>query len=123
MSASLPRDPSFPRQPREISTPMPFSVNGFGTTIIGRRGDIGQGGYDAVEWLVAANLPIAPLNCLPTFDWTGNQYRSVPIRWSGALVARTFFSRWVWIVGLLAVAFVLMGLIGFNDSGPLLVLL
>ena len=32
---------------------MPMTINGFGTTIVGSRGNVGQNSYDAVEWFVA----------------------------------------------------------------------
>src|SRR4051794_34608366 len=98
---------------------MPMTINGFGTTIIGSRGDVGWGGYDAVEWFVLAMLPFVPLKCVHTFGWSGEQYRSVPIRWSNGLVARTFFSRWVWVLGFVAVALAIIGFVGVSDSGPI----
>lgn len=91
---------------------MPYSVNGFGTSIIGKRGDVGQNSFDAVEWVVAAHLPVVPISCIHTFDWNGINYRSVPIRWSGGLVMRTFFGRWLWIFALAAV---IVGIIGFVE--------
>ena len=78
---------------------MPMTVNGFGTSVCGGRGNVGWGSFDAMEWLVAAYLPVIPVKAVHTFDWQGEQYRMIPIRWSFDLVLRTFFSRWAWGLG------------------------
>lgn len=111
---------------------MPMTVNGFGTSVCGGRGDIGWGAYDAMEWLTAFYMPLVPLKAVHTFDWNGSEYRMVPIRWSGDLVLRTFVNRWVWGVGflgsiLLLIAFLEIDKRGVNlllfTLGPLLLLL
>ena len=88
---------------------MPMTVNGFGTSVCGGRGNVGWGSFDAMEWLVAAYLPIIPVKAVHTFDWQGEQYRMIPIRWSFDLVLRTFFSRWAWGIGIIAVILVIVG--------------
>lgn len=80
---------------------MPATVNGFGTSICGGRGDIGWGSYDGMEWFVAAFMPLIPYKAVHTFDWQGEQYRAIPIRWSWELTVRTFLHRWKWGLGLL----------------------
>ena len=88
---------------------MPMTVNGFGTSVCGGRGNVGWGSFDAMEWLVALYLPIIPVKAVHTFDWQGEQYRMIPIRWSFDLVLRTFFSRWAWAVGVAAIVLVIIG--------------
>jgi hypothetical protein len=78
---------------------MPFTVNGFGTSLCGSRGDVGWGSKDAMEWLVAFFMPVIPIKAVHTFDWNGNQYRAIPIKWSFDLMARTFLGRWAWGLG------------------------
>jgi len=92
---------------------MPMTVNGFGTSVCGGRGDIGWGSYDGMEWFVAAFMPIIPYKAVHTFDWQGEQYRAVPIRWSSELMARTFLARWMWGLILLGA---LIGIIGVADK-------
>ena len=88
---------------------MPMTVNGFGTSVCGGRGNVGWGSFDAMEWLVAAYLPILPVKAVHTFDWEGEQYRMIPIRWSFDLMLRTFFHRWAWGIGIIAVILVIVG--------------
>ena len=88
---------------------MPMTVNGFGTSVCGGRGNVGWGSFDAMEWLVALYLPIIPVKAVHTFDWQGEQYRMIPIRWSFDLVLRTFFHRWAWGIGVIAAVLVLIG--------------
>lgn len=97
---------------------MPMTINGFGTSVCGGRGNIGWGSYDAMEWLVALYLPVVPIKPIHTFDWTGQQYRMIPLRWSFDLVLRTFFTRWVWVPGLIGVILFFVGLsnLGSNDA-------
>ena len=99
---------------------MPMTVNGFGTSVCGGRGNVGWGSFDAMEWLVAAYLPIIPVKAVHTFDWQGEQYRMIPIRWSFDLVLRTFFHRWAWGIGGIAVILVLIGLAEKQGSPILL---
>ena len=96
---------------------MPMTVNGFGTSVCGGRGNVGWGSFDAMEWLVAAYLPIVPVKAVHTFDWQGEQYRMIPIRWSFDLVLRTFFARWAWGLGIIALILVIAG---FAESSVLL---
>lgn len=91
---------------------MPMTVNGFGTSVCGGRGDVGWGSCDAMEWLTAFYMPLIPIKAVHTFDWNGNQYRMIPIRWSGDLVCRTFFSRWLWGIGGIGV---ILGIIFFAE--------
>jgi len=102
---------------------MPFTVNGFGTSVCGGRGNVGWGSYDAVEWVVAFMMPVIPIKCVHTFDWNGSQYRQLPIRWSGALMMHTFLNRWLWGF---VFAGVIVGVIAFVDKSgfnPILLLL
>lgn len=85
---------------------MPQSVNGFGTTIYKGRGDVGFGGADSVIWVVALYIPLIPLSCFHGFNWSGNQYQSVPLRWSWVLVWRSFLFGWrgvLLVFGIIAV--------------------
>jgi hypothetical protein len=92
---------------------MPMTVNGFGTSVCGGRGDIGWGSFDGMEWFVAAFMPIIPYKAVHTFDWQGEQYRAIPIRWSAELMARTFLARWMWALMLVGVV---LGFIGVVDK-------
>ena len=96
---------------------MPMTVNGFGTAVCGGRGNVGWGSFDAMEWLVAAYLPVVPVKAVHTFGWQGEQYRMIPIRWSFDLVLRTFFARWAWGLGIIALILVIAG---FAESSVLL---
>jgi hypothetical protein len=73
---------------------MPQTVNGIGTTVYTCANDCGDGNYDAVEWFVFLFMPILPLTCLHTFDWNGNEFRRVRLKWSWRLVFRSFLSGW-----------------------------
>ena len=75
---------------------MPFTFNGVGTKVYKGRGDVGWGSFDAVEWFVVLYAPIIPIRPVHTFGWSGNTYRQFPIRWSAALVARSFMRAWTW---------------------------
>jgi hypothetical protein len=92
---------------------MPMTINGFGTSVCGSRGDVGWGSYDGMEWFVALMMPIIPIKCLHTFDWNGEQYRAIPIKWSAELMIRTFLNRWLWG---LVIAAVILGIIAFVDK-------
>jgi hypothetical protein len=96
---------------------MPMTVNGFGTSVCGGRGNVGWGSFDAMEWLVAVYLPIIPVKAVHTFDWQGEQYRMIPIRWSFDLVLRTFFARWAWGLGIIAI---ILTIAGFAESSVVL---
>jgi hypothetical protein len=91
---------------------MPYTVNGFGTTIYHGRGDVGWGGADSVVWVVALYAPLIPVSCVHTFDWHGNQYRSVPLRWSVVLVLRSFLAAWRSVFLFLAIIAFIIALIG-----------
>jgi hypothetical protein len=84
---------------------MPYTVNGIGTSVCRARGDIlwdptrlpapmnSTHDGDAVECFVLLYLPLIPLRAVHTFDWNGNQYRSIPIRFGLGLFARAFLRR------------------------------
>lgn len=82
---------------------MPSTVNGFGTSLCGSRGDVGWGSCDAMEWIVALFMPLIPIKAVHTFDWDGNRFRAIPITWSWGLTVRTFLGRWVWGLGAIGV--------------------
>lgn len=92
---------------------MPYMVNGIGTTVCGSRGYVrwakpekgwwarnlqssNYSSFDAVECFVFALLPLIPLKPVHTYNWNGNQYHKVPLRWSWSLVLRAYFRVWVW---------------------------
>jgi hypothetical protein len=75
---------------------MPYTINGVGTTVYKGRGDVGWGSFDAVEWFVILYAPLIPIRTVHTFGWSGKNYRMLPIRWSAALVARSFMRAWTW---------------------------
>lgn len=95
---------------------MPFTMNGVGTSVSGSRGDIGWGSHDAMECFVIFFMPIFPYKAMHTFDWNGEQYRAIPIRWSWDLTLRTYAKPWSW--GLIAVSaiFFLIGFIELNKG-------
>jgi hypothetical protein len=98
---------------------MPFTINGFGTSLCGSRGDVGWGSKDAMEWFVAAFMPVIPIKAVHTFDWKGNQYRAIPIKWSFDLMARTFLGRWAWGLGGLGALFLVFAVIDILNQGPM----
>jgi hypothetical protein len=91
---------------------MPGTINGIGTSVCKASADVGWNSYDAVECFVVFFLPIIPYSAVHTFDWNGNQYRRVPIRWTGGVVGRTFLRGWRW--GFLVVG-LLVGFVGVVD--------
>ncbi len=95
---------------------MPVTINGIGTSVCGSRGNVGWGSFDAMEWFVLLYMPLIPIKPIHTFDWNGEQYRAIPIRWSLDLLLRTFFNRWMWGVGCLGVLFLLFAAIGPRDN-------
>jgi hypothetical protein len=100
---------------------MPQTVNGFGTTLYAGRGDVGFGGADSVIWVVAAYAPLIPLSCVHTFNWNGNQYQAVPLRWSWVLVLRSFLAGWrgwLLVFGIIAVVVCLMALFLGPENNP-----
>jgi hypothetical protein len=98
--------------PAEAGEAMPGTVNGVGTSVCKAGADVGWNSYDAVECLVVGFMPILPYSAVHTFDWNGNQYRRIPIRWSAGLVARAYLRAWRW--GFLVAALIL-GVVGFVD--------
>lgn len=85
---------------------MAYTINGFGTSVC-CDDDLGWNGHDAVEWFVAFYLPVVPLAVVHAFDWRGNRFRVVPMKWSSRVVFRTFAHRWCWVflaIGLLVCA-------------------
>src|SRR4051812_39513470 len=102
---------------------MPYTMNGVGTHVCGSRGNVGFNSYDAMEWVVVFFMPIIPIKAYHTFDWNGDQFRFIPIRWSFDLVFRTFFTGWNW--GLLILGCVCVGIgiimMNKNDQGGLYV--
>jgi hypothetical protein len=93
-----------------------MTINGIGTSVCGSRGDVGWGSFDGMEWFVFLYMPLIPIKPLHTFDWNGEQYRAIPIRWSLGLLARTFFGRWLWGLGCLGIVFLLFAAIGPRDN-------
>jgi len=91
---------------------MPYTMNGVGTHVCGSRGNVGYNSYDAMEWVVVFFMPVIPLKAYHTFDWAGDQYRFIPIKWSFDLVFRTFFTGWNW--GLFALGCLMLVFVGFS---------
>ncbi|MFO0877131.1 MAG: hypothetical protein U0840_07125 [Gemmataceae bacterium] len=91
---------------------MPMTVNGIGTSVVGSRGDVGWGSYDAMECLVIAFLPIVPYKAMHTFDWNGEQYRHIPIRWSWDLVLRVYLNHWSIGIGIIGI---ILGIVGVAE--------
>jgi hypothetical protein len=102
---------------------MPMTVNGFGTSVCGSRGDVGWGSFDAMEWLVALYMPLVPYKSVHTFDWNGQQYRAIPIRWSLDLAVRTFLGRWLWGVGIIGLIFLIPTFTDKSGLAPLWLLI
>src|SRR5262249_54814744 len=113
----------------EICNPpkMAYTINGFGTHVC-CDDDLGWNSYDAVEWFVAFYLPIVPLKVLHAFDWYGNRFRMVPLKWSSRVVFRTFAHRWCWVFLLIGAVLSVVGgvmiggkfgLISAVEDGPL----
>lgn len=101
---------------------MPQTVNGFGTTLYAGRGDVGFGGADSTVWVVAAWAPLIPVSCVHTFNWHGNEYKAVPLRWSWVLVLRSCLVGWRgWLVvfGIIATVCAVMAyVLGPENNGP-----
>jgi uncharacterized membrane protein len=98
---------------------MPYTVNGIGTHVCGSRGNVGFNSYDAMEWLVVLYMPIIPIKAYHTFDWNGQEFRMLPIKWSFDLVFRTFMTGWNWgffMVGCL-LAFIAGIMLAKNEEG------
>jgi hypothetical protein len=97
---------------------MPYMINGCGTTVIKGRGDVGWGSFDAVEWFVLFYTPLFPIRQVHTFGWSGVNYRQIPIRWSAALVARSFLRGWNWLFIAVGCILLLMGCTVFVRATP-----
>src|SRR5262245_50976922 len=97
---------------------MPFTMNGIGTSVCCSRGDIGWGSSDAMEGLVVFFMPVVPYRAMHTFDWNGEQYRHIPIRWSPGLVLRTFAKPWSWGVIAIGAVLLLIGFLEMNKGRP-----
>jgi hypothetical protein len=78
---------------------MPYTVNGIGTALSGnfapihwkKPGLLGdQPDHDAFECFVVFFFPLLPLRAVHTFGWSGNQYRKIPLRRTGALLAHVY---------------------------------
>jgi hypothetical protein len=66
---------------------------------------------------VVVFLPILPLKAVHTYDWNGDEYRAIPIRWSFGLVAQTFVRRWLAALIVPAVIFGIMWVSQLNKPG------
>jgi hypothetical protein len=98
---------------------MPFTMNGVGTSVCCSRGDIGDGSSDAMECFVLFFMPIIPYRAMHTFDWNGEQYRHIPIRWSWDLTLRTFVKPWSWGFIALGAVLLLIGVLEISKGkGP-----
>ena len=76
-----------------------YSEFGIGTLVCRGRGFVkwhvrdqleNESDADAVEWFVLFCLPLIPLRCVHTFNWNGQAYQEIAIRWSWGLVATAF---------------------------------
>jgi hypothetical protein len=70
-----------------------------------------------MEWLVALYMPLVPYKAVHTFDWNGEQYRAIPIRWTFDLMLRTFAARWLWGVGVIGLIFLIPAFTDTNGLG------
>lgn len=91
---------------------MGFTVNGIGTAAVPAGRLSKSGDFDAIECFVVAFLPVIPIKPLHTFNWSGNRYQAIPIRWSLELLARAFLGRWLWVPLIIGIGLLL---IGFTD--------
>ena len=104
---------------------MPFTVNGVGTSTCGARGfvkwpGLGQADRDACECFVVLYLPVLPFKPIHAFDWNGNAYRAIPIRWSMGIFARVFARAWLgWLPAIAAALLATFAVVEFNERhGP-----
>src|SRR5258708_7429721 len=97
---------------------MPQTVNGVGTAVCKAGGDVWGDSYDAMECFVIFFIPIIPYAAYHTFGWNGSQYRRVPIRATGELVARTYLRAWRWVLLLAAGVVVLLSIRGGPLASP-----
>jgi hypothetical protein len=101
---------------------MPQTVNGVGTSVCKASADVGWNSYDAVECFVIFFLPIIPYSAVHAFDWNGNQYRRVPIHWSGGLVTRTFLRSWRWGFLVFGLILAFVGVLDVNKTSGIITL-
>ena len=84
---------------------MPLTVNGMGTAVVPSSGIVAwtdsiwtrNPDFDALECMVFFWLPIFPYQAIHTFDWNGNQYQKIPIRWSVKSVVCCYLRRWLYL--------------------------
>lgn len=95
---------------------MAFTMNGVGTSVCCSRGDVGWGSSDAMECFVVFFLPIIPYRAMHTYDWNGQQFRYIPIRWSWDLTLRTFVKPWSWGVIALGAVLAVIGVVEINRT-------
>jgi hypothetical protein len=106
---------------------MAFTFNGHGTMVYQAQGNVGWRSYDAVEWFVLFYIPLIPLRAVHTFGWKnawgwgGQKFQTVPLRWSRALVIRSFLRPMRWaLIGfgciLLSLGIPLAALIAVGDQ-------
>jgi hypothetical protein len=79
---------------------MPFTINGIGTGITSARGFVKWPGMvdhdrDACECLVVFFMPVIAYKTMHTFDWNGDQYKAIPIRYSFGMVLRAYVRSWL----------------------------
>jgi hypothetical protein len=62
--------------------------------------------------------PLIPIRPVHTFGWSGVKYRQIPIRWSAALVARSFLRGWNWLPIAAGCVLLLIGCTVFTVTAP-----
>lgn len=117
---------------------MTGTVNGIGTMVCPGRGEISWTPgpwylrtsdfteFDGVECFCVLYLPLVPFKCIHVFGRKnailGEQYQTVPLRWSNSLIGRAFLERWLYLlipVGLVTSGYLftdmfLLGLFGLG---------
>lgn len=80
---------------------MPTTINGFGTSFCKSAGFARFAGNegssadcDGFVCFVVLFFPLVPISPIHSFEWSGNQYRSIAIRWSPLLLTQAFLRRW-----------------------------
>lgn len=76
---------------------MPFTVNGIGTGLVSvssKRNVNGLMQYDAMEAVVFLFMPLIPYKMLHILSMQGDQYRSMPLRWSSRLFLKGMCNGW-----------------------------
>jgi hypothetical protein len=111
---------------------MPGTINGIGTSLCGGRGHVcwyTKGKYewgrsatdfDALECFCVFFMPIIPYRALHAFNMTsagtGYTYHRVPIKWSLALIVRTFLRRWLAVPCFVGGMLALIGVINWQNG-------